>query len=345
MFEDFSMTNISLETFPEELLSETLKSVYADQALKGQLDVDIEDGFMQMSPEGPQSIDVQGGLGLGNIACGQNGDIQQLSGRAEGQLQAEFAHHRWQIRSHYDIDQFLWHGLRVTDLRGEFVYDPNTRHLQTQQFVADVCEGKVIGDFEIDLSESEKADYKLGLSVTEASVRQLLAADYEQAMENIFEGLASGAVSLEGDLRMLADSRGKVTARVQNIRLGQQSFMGKVLVAMQLKTPKEFVFHEIECQGLVRGSELLIESVRMVGDPMVFRGTGTMNLETRQIQMDFVAFDRLMGREDTILDKLARGIGSALWKIEVKGDVENPTIDAVYLSVLKQPLNLFKKKE
>ena len=46
--------------------------------------------------------------------------------------------------------------------------------------------------------------------------------------------------------------------------------------------------------------------------------------------MDLVAFDRLLGTEDTILDLLARGIGSAVWKIEVRGALDNPKVDAVF---------------
>jgi hypothetical protein len=47
--------------------------------------------------------------------------------------------------------------------------------------------------------------------------------------------------------------------------------------------------------------------------------------------------------EDTVLDLLVRGIGSALWKVEIQGDLDSPDVNAVFLSVLKQPLDVFRK--
>ena len=80
----------------------------------------------------------------------------------------------------------------------------------------------------------------------------------------------------------------------------------------------------------------------MIGTPLIFDGTGKVNLATNQIAIILNAWDR--GTKDTqnILDILARGIGSALWKVEIHGDMDTPKVDAVYLSVLKQPLNIFK---
>jgi hypothetical protein len=155
----------------------------------------------------------------------------------------------------------------------------------------------------------------------------------------------SGVLSLQGDLRAPEQSRGDVTVNVVNMQLGRQSTLGKILTAVQFKQPDEYIFSEFTAQADIQGPRLLIEDIRMVGKPLVFRGTGTLDLAAKQIALDWVAYDRLMGSDDTILDMLARGIGSAIWKVEVRGDLNNPQIDAVFLSVLKQPLDIFKKKE
>ena len=61
--------------------------------------------------------------------------------------------------------------------------------------------------------------------------------------------------------------------------------------------------------------------------------------------MELAAWDRGSKEHQNIQDVLARVIGSALWKIEIHGDVDGPDVEAVYLSVIKQPLNIFKKDE
>jgi len=115
------------------------------------------------------------------------------------------------------------------------------------------------------------------------------------------------------------------------------------LTAVQLKRPENFVFSEIELAADIRASELIFDRVRMVGDPMVFHGKGTVDLKSRQIAMELASWDRMVQGEDNVLDMLFRGIGSALWKVEIQGDLDEPNVNAVYLSVLKQPLGVFKK--
>lgn len=345
LFEQFSLLDISLESLPRDFFSDATRELYSTLSPSGKVGITLHDGFIQMGEGGLRTMDVTGGLDLQEFACGHKEAVQQLYGQLDAHLEADFKTGQCRVLAKYDIDHFLMRNYHVTDLQGQLVYDPNTAHFESKQFVANLFDGKVIGDFEVDLSIADKANYKLGLSLSEASVKELLAAEYEQSLENVMEGLASGTLSLEGDLKQLSESRGKVTVHVQNMKLGKQSLMGQILTAMKLRTPKEFVFNEIQAEAYVRGPELIIESARMAGDPLVFRGTGKLNLATQQIEMDLVAFDRFMGKEDTIIDRLARGIGSALWKIEVRGDFNNPKIETVYLSVLKQPLNIFRKKK
>ncbi|MHC5200035.1 MAG: hypothetical protein ACYSO1_08000, partial [Planctomycetota bacterium] len=85
--------------------------------------------------------------------------------------------------------------------------------------------------------------------------------------------------------------------------------------------------------------------IRMLGNPLIFYGQGRVNFQNRQVQLNLASWDSQDAHEDSILDALARGIGSALWKIQVDGTLDEPQVDAVYLSVLKQPLDIFGGNE
>ncbi len=344
-FKQFMLQNIALGSIPVDFLSEATQTVYASLQPHGDLDLTFHDGFMKMGPDGLRNLDVRAGVNLDNVTLGEADVVKQLYGQADGHLEADLRTGHCRVLAKYDMDHFQWKDYLVTDLQGQCVYDPNTAHFETRQFSAHLYDGEIKGDFEVDLGDPEMTGYQLTLSLFEANVQQLLGAEYEQAMKNVMGGLASGELNLEGDLKRLSEASGRVTAHVQNIKLGKQSIMGRVLTAMQLRTPKEFIFNEISVEAIVQGPELVIESVRLVGDPMVFRGSGKLNLADNRIAMDMVAFDRLMGQEDTIIDRLARGIGKALWKVEIRGDINQPKIETVYFSVLKQPLNIFRKKK
>ena len=345
LFEGFKLAAIQLETVPQDLLEGRLKTVYAGIEPQGKVDLRIDSGFVRMDEGGPRQIDLKGAVTFKNASCGHGGIVTELFGQMNGHFYLDREKKTGQVAAAYDMDHFKYRRWQVSNMQGALVYDPNTSRLEAKDFSADLYGGKLGGSMEVDLSEDEKTGYKLGLSVNDVDVPQLLAAQVQETPEKATQGQASGELILEGDLQSASERRGKLKARIVNMQLGNQSLVGEILTAVQLKQPDKFLFSEVESTAFIRGAELKFEDMRMVGKPLVFRGQGKLNLENRQIEMDLVAFDRWMGTEDTILDLLARGIGSAIWKVEVRGDMDNPKVDAVFLSVLKQPLDMFKKKE
>lgn len=344
-FENFQLKGIRLESVPQDLLENRLKEVYAGIQPQGNVQVQVEKGMLRLGPNGPDRFDFEGGIILKDTAAGKDDIISNLNGTIDGNLQFDRQKNTWQAMASCQIDHFNYRHWAVSNLRGDFAYDPNTKQFEGMDIIADLYGGRVIGDMEVDFSKTDSLDYKLGFSVNEVDVPRLLEADGSEIPSGVRQGRASGALNLEGDLQSLTESRGKATAHVVNMKLGTQSVLGKILTAMQFKQPEEYIFSEFKAQAFIRGSQLIIEDVRMVGKPLIFRGTGTIDLARKKVEMDWVAFDRLVGSEDTFLDLLARGIGSAIWKVEVRGDISDPQVKAVFLSVLKQPLEIFKKKE
>lgn len=345
LFKAFTLSDVSLESVPDELLNGKLKTIYSKIEPQGKADFRVEDGTLHMDEDGPEQVDVEGGVTLKSVMAGHEGVVSDLTGEIDGQLYFDRRKNKWQILAAYDIDHFKYRHWQASNIRGNLAYDPNTQYLESSEFIADFYGGKMIGHLVVDLSEEESIGYKMGLSINEVDIPQLLEAQGRETLGHVKQGLVHGTLNLAGDFQIPSQSRGKVTANILNMKLGKQSLLGTILTAVQFKQPDEYVFSEIQSEAFIRGPELIIEDLRMVGKPLVFRGTGKVDLEQKQMQMDLVAFDRLLGTEDTILDLLARGIGSAVWKIEVRGALDNPKVDAVFLSVLKQPLELFKKKE
>ena len=344
-FDDFQLRGGRLESVPADLLEGTLKNAYSGIQPEGEVDLRIDKGTLRMGESGIEQIDAKGGVVLKNAAGGHERAIHGLFGDVDAHLQFNRDRQTWQALASFDIDQFNYRDWLISDFHGHFAYDPNTKHFEGTDVVADLYDGKILGDIEVDLSNEDTIGYRLGFSANEIDVPQLLAAGEQGSFNRVSQGQAFGALTLEGDLKSPSRSRGKMTARVVNMKLGKQSVLGKILTAMQFQQPEEYVFSEFQAEAFIRESQLIIEDIRMVGKPLVFRGKGKLDLIQKQIEMDWVAFDRLMGKEDTILDLLARGIGSAIWKVEVRGDMNDPQIKAVFLSVLKQPLDIFKKEE
>jgi hypothetical protein len=342
-FEAFQLKGLRLESIPAELLQGSLKEAYISIEPQGEANLQINEGTLRMGESGPDQIDVRGSVVLDNAAAGHEQVISGMVGVITGQLQFDRTAKTWQALTMCKLDHFNYHDWFVSDFQGTFVYDPNRGHFEGSRLIADFYGGKLISDIDVDLSGQETLGYKLGITLNDVDVPQLLAADTQDTLTRVGKGLAFGALTLEGDLKAMSESRGKMTVTVKDMQLGQQSLPGKILTAVQFKQPDEYIFSEVQAEAYIRQSEIIIETVRMVGKPLVFRGKGKVDLERKTIEMDWVAYDRLLGSEDTILDLLARGIGSAIWKVEVRGDMKEPQVNAVFLSVLKQPLDIFEK--
>ena len=230
----------------------------------------------------------------------------------------------------------------VTDLSGELVFDPISMQLESKRFSADLYGGDVEGTLKINLPPDEAPRYQFDLMYSDVNAQKLLAAEGETPPQQSAQGSASGRLALEGDIDDLSTSRGTFQTKAVDLEMGRQSLLGKILTAVQLKQPENFIFSEIDVDAAVLGPQLIFDYIRMDGNPLIFYGTGKVNILNRRVELDLGSWNRKRINEETIFDTLARGISSALWKVEVRGTLESPEVDAVYLSVLKQPLNLFK---
>ena len=345
LFDEFSLDGIVLESVPQELFKGKLKAMYRGIEPHGEVDLTLHKGIARMGRDGLEQMDVTGSIDCKDLAGGHMGVVTGIDGVIQGNLKIDCGNNTWQTTADYRLDRFKYRDWMISDLDGRLVYDPNTMLLENREFVGYLYGGKIAGSIEVDLSNEKQTPYRLGLSIDGVEVDRLLAGERADVPDRVTGGLAYGALNVEGLLQSTYEASGNIVSHVINMKLGQQSVLGKILTAMQFKRAEDFVFSEVEFKALIRGRKLIIDDVRMAGKPLVFRGTGELDWEQKQIQMDLVAFDRLMGKEDTILDSLARGIGSAIWKVEIRGDLNSPQVDAVYLSVLKQPLDIFKKKK
>lgn len=344
-FSEFQVADISLESLPKEQMTEKTAQMLMQVNPKGRISVYLNDGFLKIGSRGPEQIDVHAKIIADELSFGQTDAISGLDGECQGHFVFDFETDTWQTLGHYDMSRFVYRNRLVTELSGDWVLDPNSMQLESNGFTAALYGGGVDGNLKINLQPDKLPRYQLELNYDSVDIQMLLAAGGKTSPQQTAQGSAAGRLALEGDIGDFSTSRGTFETTIVDLKMGQQSLLGKILTAVQLKQPENFVFNEINVSAAVLGPELIFERIRMLGNPLIFHGKGKANLQNRQIEMELASWDQKLGSEETILDTLARGIGSALWKVQIRGTLDTPEVDAVYLSVLKQPLDIFKKKE
>jgi hypothetical protein len=340
-FEEFQLQNIPVASLPLDIMSDRIQMLYAWAHPEGQARILIHHGQVQMQPQGPSWMEMDAEVELIGVSCGKTERIRQLDGVFDGYLAGDFRRRRWDMQTYYHIDHFLYRDRSVTGLNGQAAYDPDVMQLSSRNMTARLYEGTVKGEFQVNFDPQVQTGYTLKLDCEQVNVQKFLEAQQPTDPQRQTQGLVSGTIGLEGDFKNLAEPRGRLTAEVADMKMGQQSLPGKILTAVQLRRPEEFVFSRMKVDAAVQGSQLILEDVLMVGDPLVFRGKGRLDMANRRITMELMASNRLAGKEDTLLDQLLRGLGGALWRVEIRGDLKEPDIQAVFLSVFKPPMGIF----
>ena len=335
IFSSFEVADISPESLPKEYLSEKTGRLLTQINPKGNISIRLEDGFLKTGPRGPEQIDVHAKITANNLSFGEPNIVSGLNGNVQEHFVFDFDSGNLQTTTHYDISQFVFQDRVVRNLSGDLLFDPNSMQLESNEFTATLYDGDVKGTLRVNFLPDEAAGYQLELKYKGVDMQMLLAAGGKTPQQS-GQGSASGRLALEGEVADFSTSRGIFRGKAVDLKMGRQSLLGKILTAVQLKQPEDFVFSEIDVDAAVLGPELIFDHIRMIGNPLIFQGAGKVNLQNRQVELDLASWDRKS--EETILDTLARGIGSALWKVEVRGTLDTPEVDAVYLSVLKQPL-------
>ena len=339
-FSALRVADIDLEKVPKELMNDNVRSIWTKFSPTGRTDIHFEEGSVKIDAGQIEDVMMKAGVRTGGVSFGDTNAPGDLDGTVQGDFEWDAETNKWYASARYDVGQLRYRDHLATSLAGTLVFDPNLMLLKSDGFSASLCGGNVSGYWEINMRPNQTPGYALELNYDGVDVQQLLT-ESESSQQRITQGLAAGRLALKGNIGDYASSRGTLDTMIIDLKMGRQSLLGKILTAVQLKRPENFVFSEIDLNAAILGPEIVLSRIRMLGNPLIFYGQGRVNFQNRQVQLNLASWDSQDAHEDSILDALARGIGSALWKIQVDGTLEAPQVDAVYLSVLKQPLDIF----
>lgn len=343
--EDFRIEQMELNESSAAVMPERMRQAYEQMALSGRIDVGIPTAQITLDNEGFGGMEAQGRLTLAEVKSQTSDFVEHLEGSVEGRLCLEADESIKQLDVFYQMEGFLLLGRRIDRLAGRLVFDPNEGVLASRHFSASVGQGVLNGSMTLDIRGGQSfLTYTVDAAFEGIEMERIVASEpASEQNEKAVHGKAQGTLSLQGRIGQGQTKQGQMNATVVGMRLGRQTLLGKVLTAIQFREPKEYVFDRMELLAFLRGDQVALERIRIVGKPFVFHGDGRLNLKSNQVAMDLVALGGLAGRESVILDSLLRGLGSAIWKIEIRGDIREPEIRTISLPLLQLPLELFRR--
>ncbi|MCJ7778141.1 MAG: hypothetical protein MUP16_07505, partial [Sedimentisphaerales bacterium] len=258
----------------------------------------------------------------------------------------------------FTADSLRIKGKSLTKLRADTYYDPRRQSWMTKNLIADCYGGKLAGKFELKQSTEAALEYLLQVGFDNIDLKQFLSdTNPKETPRNNHtssprpakgRGLAedggeatggkmSGILSVAGRTGESLPYIGRCRLQITDMQVGRLSPMGKLLYVLKLTEPKDFAFGQMLVDSYIKHNRLFLEQLDLSGKAVAFNGSGWIDLQSRNADLVlFARGRRLATAEPSILQSLTEGLGHAVVKMEVTGNVYDPEVTTTTLPVIKE---------
>ena len=238
-------------------------------------------------------------------------------------------------------------GKSFTNLKADIFYDSDSRHWSTQSLIADCYGGKLKGKFEFKQPAEQLGEYVLQTGFDNIDLKQFLAdTDSGQAPEQGHtSGKMNGSLNLNARLGDNSSRIGTCKLAISDMQVGKLSPLAKILQVLQLSGPEDYAFDRMYVDSYIKQDGLFVQKLDLAGQNLAFYGSGWMDLKNRNIELALTSRGKRLATDDpSILQSLTEGLGQAVVRMDVSGDLYDPKVTTKTLPLIEQTLNLFGTK-
>jgi hypothetical protein len=331
----------------DKQLSRTLpgraSSLYDGLAAPGRFDLDFEDVRIRRTDAGQKSIDFMGDVTLKSCGFRASGSRIELDSVLKTRGQYITANGFSDCRATLvDGTLRVW-GKALSGLNADIFYDPNRARWSTKDLVADFYGGKLRGEFVFDHSAEGAGGYVLQTGFDNVDLKRFLAdTKLEQAPENDYTtGQMDGSLSINAQLGDISSRIGACKLAISDMQVGKLSPLAKLLNVLQLNRPRDFAFDRMLVDSYIRGNNLSVRTLDLAGRAHAFSGSGQLGLDSLNVDLKLTARGRRPATDNpSILQSLTEGLGQAVVRIDVAGDLHEPQITTETLPVIRETLQV-----
>jgi len=243
------------------------------------------------------------------------------------------------------LDSLVVNHKEITDLRTLLTYNPKARLWQANDLVGDIYGGKMVGQFELQGTQTEAAQYKLQVGIANMNLHGFLqaSADEDKAEKKQTTGIACGTISFSASLGAQSSRMGRCTLHITEMQAGKVSPLAKLLASLGLTEARDHAFDNMLVDSYIRDDELLIDTLDMSGNAIALQGSGTLHLPTGQLALALIARgNRLSTKEPSVFQSLTEGLMGAVVQVEFTGHFSNPEFTTKALPLLDNSFKLLR---
>ena len=342
-----SANDISLDNQLNLLLPQRVRPLYDKLSPAGLFNLDFKNIRLSRTDDGQKSIDFDGAVIFNNSSFKPSGVRTELNAtlRTKGTYKTSEGFSSFQGAFNGGTLKIL--GKSFTNLKADIFYDSDSRHWSTQSLIADCYGGKLKGKFEFKQPAEQLGEYVLQTGFDNIDLKQFLAdTDSGQAPEQGHtSGKMNGSLNLNARLGDNSSRIGTCKLAISDMQVGKLSPLAKILQVLQLSGPEDYAFDRMYVDSYIKQDGLFVQKLDLAGQNLAFYGSGWMDLKTRNIELALTARGKRLATDDpSILQSLTEGLGQAVVRMDVSGDLYDPKVTTKTLPLIEQTLNLFGTK-
>jgi hypothetical protein len=333
-------------------LPQTLQSLYLNLSPSGKFDINLPDIKVTRAQDGKKHIDLSGSVKLNGCTLNISAATVQL--HALLTATASYKTGLGLTDSHATLlaDTITILDKSMTGFKADVHYDPNLHTWSAKNLFADCYNGKVTGAFELKHPAGAAPQYSLQLAFDNIDLKQFLSATSQpQAAGNESQpasqeprattGKMSGELSLGASTADTSSRIGICRLSITDMQAGHLSPLGKLLHVLNLTEPKDFAFNRMFLDSYIKNDRLIFRKLDLSGDALAFYGSGWMNIPQHNVDLVLIARGRRLATADpSIFESLTEGIGRAVVRMEVTGDLYDPKITTKALPLIEESLEI-----
>ena len=154
----------------------------------------------------------------------------------------------------------------------------------------------------------------------------------------------NGSFSLNAGLGGDPSRIGTCKLSITDMRVGKLSPLAKILQVLQLSL-EDHAFDQMYVDSYIKHNNLFVRKLDLSGKSIAFYGSGSMDLKTRNINMALTARGKRLATDDpSLLQSLTEGLGQAVVRMDVTGDLYDPKVTTKTLPLIDQTFRIFGTK-
>jgi len=338
-----SADNISFDERLALVLPRHVRASYERLSPTGRFALDFNDVQIRRDDDGQTSVDFVGDVDLADAVLKMPGSGIEFNAVLE-------TTGRYNTRDGLSFCQAIVTGGKLrtlnkyfTNLEAHVSYDPNSQTWAAEDLVADCYGGKLEGKFVLTQPNGRPGEYVLQTGFNKVDLRRFLA---DTGMETSPEkkrtsGNMEGSLNINTRIGSNYSRIGTCRFTITEMQVGELPLLAKLLSVLRLAEAKDTAFEQMFVDSYIKHDRLVVKKLDLSGQDLAFSGSGWMDMTSRNVNLTLTARGRRLVTDDpSVLQSLTEGLGQAVVRVDITGNLYDPKITRRTLPVIEETLQI-----